>query len=249
MSVRISEVRRPDDFIHRIHGKEVLRRIGIDAIPVKSLWRYTNDRGRLGIDVKRGSHHARITCIILLPCVIAHHGSYGCAFLVVGIDKEAARRWRKTKDAEVVAGYEGSRDGFRNGQGSATADGDGTPGVAGLHRGQLLELRQALLEHVIGICGKQRVVRVVVPATIDAAVVSVADADERFRICYRQVMEQDGIDQRKDGRVGTDAERERKQHGNGEPPRLSQLAECIPQILQQNSHSQPPYAWASTNNH
>src|ERR1700745_4259975 len=99
----------------------------------------------------------------------------------------------------------------------------------------------------MGVWGKQRVVRIVVPATIDAAVVSVADAEKRFRICYRQVMEQDGIDQRKDGRVGTDAEGGRKQHRNGEPPRLSQLAECIPQILQQNSHSQPPYAWASTN--
>ena len=236
LSVGIGEVGCADDRIHRIHGKEVLGRIGIDAVPVKSLGRNTNDGGRLGIDVKRASHHARIACIILLPCVIAHHGGNGCALLVVGIHKEAARRRRKTKDAEVVAGDEGSHDGLRYGLGSGAADGNGPPGVAGLHRGQLFELRQALLEHVIGVGGKERVVPVVVPAAVDAAVVFVADADEGFGIGYRQVMEQDGIDQREDGRVGADAEREREQHGNGEPRRLAQLAECITQILQQNSH-------------
>ena len=83
---------------------------------------------------------------------------------------------------------------------------------------------------------EERVVAVVVPAAVDAAVVFVADADEGFGIGYRQVMEQDGIDQREDGRVGADAEREREQHGNGEPRRLAQLAECITQILLQNSH-------------
>ena len=171
-----------------------------------------------------------------MPCVIAHHGGYGCALLVVGIRKEPARRRRKTKDAEVVAGDEGSHDGFRYGLGSGAADGNGPPGVAGLHRGQLLELRQVLLEHVIGVCGEERVVPFVVPAAVDAAVVVVADADEGFGICYRQVMKQDGIDQREDGRVGADAEGEREQHGNGEPRRLAQLAECITQILQQNSH-------------
>ena len=53
LSIRIIEVRCTDDCIHRIHRKEVLRRIGIDAITVKSLWRNTNDCGWLGIDVKR----------------------------------------------------------------------------------------------------------------------------------------------------------------------------------------------------
>ena len=236
LSVGIGEVRCADDLIHRIHGKEVLGRIGIDAVPVETLGRNADDRGRLGIDVERASHHARIACIILLPCVVAHHGGNGCALLVVGIDKEPAGRRRKTKDAEVVAGDEGSHDGLRNGLRSGATDGNGPPGVAGLHRGQLLELRQALLEHVIGVGGKERVVAVVVPAAVDAAVVFVADADEGLGIGYRQVMEQDGIDQRKDGRVGADAEREREQHGNGEPRRLAQLAECITQILQQNSH-------------
>ena len=83
---------------------------------------------------------------------------------------------------------------------------------------------------------EERVVALVVPAAVDAAVIVVADADEGLGIGHRQVMEQDGVDQRKDGRVGADAKRERQQHGNGEPRRLAQLAECITQILQQNSH-------------
>src|SRR5262249_3764150 len=49
-------------------------------------------------------------------------------------------------------------------------------------------------------------------------------------------MEQDGINQREDGRVDTDAKREREKHGNGEPRRLAKLAKCISHILQQNFH-------------
>ena len=182
LRVGIGEVRCADDCIHRIHGKEVLGRIGIDAVPVESLWRNADDRGRLGVDVERASHNARIAGIILLPCVIAHHGGNGCALLVVGIHKEPARRRRKTEDAEVVAGDEGCRDGLRYGLGSGAADGNGPPGVAGLHRGQLFELRQVLLEHVVGVGGEERVVAFVVPAAVDAAVVFVADADEGFGI-------------------------------------------------------------------
>lgn len=48
-------------------------------------------------------------------------------------------------------------------------------------------------------------------------------------------MEQNGVDERKDGQVGTNTERERKQHDSGESPRLAHLSECITQILQQNS--------------
>ena len=74
LSIGIGKVGCAADFIHRIHGKEVFGWIGIDAVSVKSLGRNANDHGRLGIDVKRASHHARIAGIILLPCVIAHHG-------------------------------------------------------------------------------------------------------------------------------------------------------------------------------
>ena len=158
LGVGIGEVRRADDRIHRIHGQEVLGRIGIDAVPVESLRRNPDDRGRLGIDVKRASHHARVAGIILLPRVIAHHSGNGRALLVVGIHKEPARRRRKTKDAEVVAGDKGAHHGLRYRLRPGAADSDGPPRVAGLHRGQLFKLRQVLLEHVIGVGGKERVV-------------------------------------------------------------------------------------------
>ena len=53
----------------------------------------------------------------------------------------------------------------------------------------------------------------------DLTSVDITDADQVFRIGDRQISEQDGIDQRKDGRVGADAERKRQQHGNGKPRR------------------------------
>jgi|SRR6185437_5902603 len=65
----------------------------------------------------------------------------------------------------------------------------------------------------IGVCRKERVVTVVLPAPIHAALVFIADANQGLGICYRQVMEQDGIDQGENGRVDADAEREREQHG------------------------------------
>jgi hypothetical protein len=52
-------------------------------------------------------------------------------------------------------------------------------------------------------------------------------------------MEQDGIDQREDGRVCADAERQREQHGDGKARRLAQLAKCVGKILEQNPHSPP----------
>ena len=241
LRVGIGEVRCADDFIHRIHGKEVFGRIGIDAVSVKSLWRNADNGGRLRIDVKRASNNVRIACVVLLPCVIAHHGGNRRALPIVGIRKEPARRRRKTKDAEVIAGDEGSDDGFRDGLGAGATDRNRPPGIAGLHRGQLLELRQVLLQHVIGIGGEERVVSFVVPSAVDAAVVFVADADQGSGIGYRQVMEHDGIDQSEDGRVGANAERERKQHGHGEPRRLAKLTESIRHILQQNFHRLPPH--------
>jgi len=80
------------DFIHRIHGKEVFGRIGIDAVSVKSFWRNADNGGRLGIDVKRASHNVRIARVVLLPCVIAHHGGNWRALPIIGIRKEPARR-------------------------------------------------------------------------------------------------------------------------------------------------------------
>ena len=85
LRVGIVKVWRANDGVHRIHGKEVFRRIGIDAVAIETLWGYADDGGRLGIDVERASHHARIARIVLLPCVVAHHGSDGRALLVVAV--------------------------------------------------------------------------------------------------------------------------------------------------------------------
>ena len=97
--------------------------------------------------------------------------------------------------------------------------------------------KRQLLEHVIRVCGEERVVPVVVPAAVDTAIIVVADADEGLGIGHRQVMEQDGIDQREDGRVCADAEGQRQEHGNGKTRRLAQLAKCVVKILDQNPHA------------
>src|SRR5262245_15818647 len=49
-------------------------------------------------------------------------------------------------------------------------------------------------------------------------------------------MQQYGVDQGEDGRVGADPQRQRQQSGDRVARSLAQLAECITQILQENSH-------------
>jgi hypothetical protein len=49
-------------------------------------------------------------------------------------------------------------------------------------------------------------------------------------------MQQYGVDQGEDGRVGADAQRQRQQSGDRVARSLAQLAECITEILLQNSH-------------
>jgi hypothetical protein len=85
-----------------------------------------------------------------------------------------------------------------------------------------------------------------VPAAVDAAVIVVADADEGLGVGHRQIMQQDGIHQREDGRVCADAERQRQQHGDGKARRLAKLAHRVRYILKQNPHRLPPHTSTCT---
>ena len=49
-------------------------------------------------------------------------------------------------------------------------------------------------------------------------------------------MEEDGVDQREDGRVCADAQREGEQNGDGKARGLAQLAQSVGYILKQNPH-------------
>src|ERR1017187_118024 len=74
-----------------------------------------------------------------------------------------------------------------------------------------------------GFGGKQGVVAIAVRAAVDAAIVVVADAHQRLGVGDREVFDKDGIDQGKDGGIGTDAQRE-CEHGSGGKARgLSKL--------------------------
>ena len=59
---------------------------------------------------------------------------------------------------------------------------------------------------------------------------------EVLRILYRQCPEQHDIHQAKEGRIGADAESERKHRDSAEARRPRQRADCITQILQNHSH-------------
>ena len=104
LRVRFVKVRRAAHRVHRIHGQKIFRRVGVDAVAIKPFRRNPNQRGRLGIDVKRAPHNLGIARVILLPRVVAHHRGQRRALLVVRIHKQPPRRRRKTKHPKIVAG-------------------------------------------------------------------------------------------------------------------------------------------------
>jgi Skp family chaperone for outer membrane proteins len=82
------------------------------------------------------------------------------------------------------------------------------------------------MEEVAGVAG------VAGETAFDAAIVVVADAVELRGIGDRKRAQQDALDQREDGRVGADAERQRDDRGEREARRLAQLAQRVADVVE-----------------
>ncbi len=87
----------------------------------------------------------------------------------------------KSKGAEVVARDKFAHHRFGDGLRIFAARCKRPVIEARFHRGQLVELRQILLEQEIRLCRKQGVVALIVVAGVDAAIVGIADADQGLR--------------------------------------------------------------------
>ena len=59
---------------------------------------------------------------------------------------------------------------------------------------------------------------------------------QAIRIGKRDRLQQDGVDDREDGGVGADAERQRGHGGQGEARALAEHAERVPEIFQKRFH-------------
>jgi hypothetical protein len=68
-------------------------------------------------------------------------------------------------------------------------------------------------------------------AGVHAAIIVIADAYEHFGIGDRQILHQHRVNQREDGCVSADAERERDYCGCGEARSLTELAERVTNVL------------------
>ena len=78
----------------------------------------------------------------------------------------------------------------------------------------------------VEIVGEKIEVAIVVDeASVDAAVVEVADAVQACRICDRKRLQEDRVDQREDRCVRADAEGDREDNRSGEAGGLGELAE------------------------
>src|ERR1700729_3315690 len=69
----------------------------------------------------------------------------------------------------------------------------------------------------------------------------VAHPYQLFRMRYRQVLQQRGMNESKDCSVGADSQTERQQSGDREPGMLTQLACCVAKVANQGfQKGQPP---------
>src|SRR5665213_3268580 len=170
-----------------------------------------------------GANDCWIGSVLALPRLVTDHNS-GCGCRrVVTVLEDAARIGAKPERSEVVAGDEFA--GERLGQRISAPH--IPPPLACLHRSQLLELRRGALEVLIQIEGEDRKIpggcSVFGKTTFDAALVVVADAIKLRWVGHRQRPHQDRMNQREDGGIGADAQRQRKHRGNREARRLAQL--------------------------
>ncbi len=237
----IVEVRDIGDDSHGLKRQVKVRGSTCKAIAEVALGRDADDGDRLRIDAESAAHNIWIAGIVVRPGVIAHHGSKRGALSIVSIGKEAAGDRLKAECPEVIAGDELTHDRLCHALG-VFATGRKRPVIeACFHRRQFLEFRHILLHQQVRVCREERVIAIVLRAGVDAAIVSVPNANESLRIHDRQIAQQHGMDQRKDGSVRANAESQRKDHGDGEARRLPQLAQRISKILDQNPHQVPPH--------
>src|ERR1700691_4707480 len=209
-----------------------IRRVAAQGLPEEAGRRDADDREGMSTEDEARADDFRIRAVFLLPGAIANHCNRRRRCLVVRGLEGASGEGAKAKGVEVVAADEFAPQ--RLGDAIALAAASADWSASSLKRGELFELRRVLLHELIE--GIREHAPVILWAALDAAVLPVADAVETGRIHHGQRLEHYGVDKRKDGGRGSDAERQREHGGHGKDWGLTHLSECVRDVLAQSLH-------------
>src|SRR5580700_1279517 len=174
--------------------------------------------------------------VLLLPGTIAQHGNRNRGRLVVRRNYGAAGERADAEGGKVIATDELSAQRFGDAV-TLTAPGAELRSPR-LKCSEFDEFGTGLLHAQIERIGEHS--PVVLWATFDATVLSIADAIEAGWVGYRQRLQHDAVDEREDGRRGPDAEREGQHGRQSEDRRTVHLAKCVGDVLPQGLHEDPP---------
>jgi hypothetical protein len=247
LSFRIVHVGNAEDHGHRLERQIKLGRIAGKPIAEVTLRCDADNSDRPCVDAKCASDDAGIRAVVVRPRLVAHDRGKVGALSVVRFGEEAASSGLKSKSVKVVARDKFTHHRFCEGLRAFATSCQRAILESRLHGGQLLKLRQLFLEQEVRLGRKQRVVTTFAVTGVDTAIVSIANTDESLGIPNGQIAQEDGIHQREDSGIGSDAESQGENDGDGKTRRLAQLAKCVGKILDQNPHAASPQLRASWN--
>ena len=215
--------------LHRVRQPHV-RRIFIQFHAVK-LGRHHSDHGeRRPIDGDRSADHCRISRQRLLPIAIADHRDRIAPrnIRIAGQDRSAQDRLRTQHTEEVP------RNQMADGLARRPAPGARTHAYRDREAGKpanILEGLVLLLDLFVEIVGEN--IQCSTDSVDGPSVDRFSEREELLRLPHRERFEHQPIDQREDGCIRANSERQRKHCDCGESRALRQHAQAVACILQQ----------------
>jgi hypothetical protein len=198
--------------------------------PLHAFRHHADDGDRQRVDADGFSDDAAIAGVAALPDAVADHHDRRRAGLIVFRTKASSERGLLPDDVEPVRGDVDARillgDGIVRAEVHAAVEDDRHSGECPARPLPVLEILQRHAE--VAPPGVARV-----------------EHHDAVGIVERKPPEEDRIDNREHRAVGADAERERGDGGEREPPVLDQAARGEAQILQEALHVRPPFPQAA----
>jgi len=238
--IRAVYIRRVRQHWHRFNRHVEIRRCAAQSVAIEPGRSNARDRHRLRIHPEGTAYDRRIARIVALPGGVAHQRREGRALHIIGIGQQTPGTRLQAKSPEVIPRNKLAHRRPRTGLVAIAAHRDRPVFEARLYRRQLFELRSVFSQQ-LPCCSREVavisfVVAIVLYSSTHAAVVVIADPYQRLRIGYGQVPHQHRVDQREDGRIRSDPQRQRQHRRRRKARSFPQLPQRVAHILNQSRH-------------
>jgi hypothetical protein len=195
---------------------------------VESLGSHSHHCEGAAVDGHLAAHHVCIAVESLLPEVVAEYKHrVAVGNLAFAAQQEPSSRWFDSKRGKEIAAHISGYDSFR------LLPGGGKSVQACPHRKDLAERVPALGADRLELRRGERTLQ-------RSVVLGVSQRRNLLRILHRKRLEQKGVHQAEDGRIGADAQSQCEHGGNRKARRFSKLTKGEADILQQDAHGALP---------